>query len=57
MKQKKFQKKFATLAARAVFVCPMSLLFAHKTVNFVPKTGIFDKILNIFPAKHDNSKW
>ena len=25
-----FQKKFATLAARAIFVCPISLLFAPK---------------------------
>jgi hypothetical protein len=26
-----FQKKFASLAARAVFVCPISVLFAQKT--------------------------
>ena len=36
-----FQKTFATLATRAVFVCPISLLFALKTVNFAQKTAIF----------------
>ena len=35
------QKKFATLAARAVFVGPISLLFALKTANFAPKSGNF----------------
>ena len=44
-----FQKKFATLAARAVFVCAISLLFALKQ-------PFFDKSYIIFPAVHGNSK-
>jgi hypothetical protein len=41
MNQKTISEIFATLAARAVFVCPILLLFASKTVSFVQKWPFF----------------
>jgi hypothetical protein len=47
-KTKKIFKKTPTLDASAVFVFPISLFFASKTVYFDSKQALFDNIFKKF---------
>jgi hypothetical protein len=42
------KKKFAPLAARAVYICPIFLLLTLKAVNFTPTQELKIIILHIF---------
>ena len=46
-----FQNKFATLADRAVFVCP---ILSQKPLILYKKPAFFDQIKKNLPAKEEN---